>query len=154
MDSKSIILMTVGVLYLSSVSLAQIDCTGKPDGAYGYGCESYTNCTGGVGHIVDCPPDYVFDSIVGTCRPIGEVPPPCGSQEDCSALADGRYPVMPDCRYYYTCQGGLYMGSNPCNNPPDTGDLVFDYAMQICNWIWDVAEPCGTYLPPTVPPRK
>jgi hypothetical protein len=37
------------------------------------------------------------------------------------------------------------MGSNPCNNPPDQGDLVFDESAQMCNWKWDVAPPCGTF---------
>lgn len=31
-------------------------------------------------------------------------------------------------------------------------DLVFDLAMQLCNWRWDVQKPCGTYVPPTLPP--
>lgn len=33
-------------------------------------------------------------------------------------------------------------------------DLVFDLEMQLCNWKWDVPEPCGTYIPPTLPPSE
>lgn len=146
-------LAVCGVLFLAASSNAQIDCSGLPDGVYGYGCRSYTNCTGGRGYIVDCAPGNVFDVQVGYCRPIADVPPPCGSQEDCTTLQDGRYPVMPDCRYFFTCQEGRFLGTNPCNDPPEIGDLVFDLEMQLCNWKWDVQEPCGIYVPPTVPPE-
>lgn len=146
------VLTVCGVLLLATSSNAQVDCTGLPDGIYGYGCRSYTNCTGGRGYIVDCAPGFVFDRVAGYCRPIADVPPPCGSQENCGTLPDGRYPVMPDCRYFFTCANGVFLGTNPCNDPPEVGDLVFDIAMQLCNWRWDVPEPCGIYVPPTLPP--
>lgn len=48
----------------------QIDCTGKPDGAYGSGCRSYTLCEGGKGTIVDCKPfTEAFNHLTGKCEP-------------------------------------------------------------------------------------
>jgi hypothetical protein len=139
------VLLTIScLLCLTGVTWAQIDCTGLADGAYGSGCRSYTNCTNGVGTIVDCSIDTAFSSITHRCEPLSQVPPPCGQLQDCSLLANGRYPVMPDCYYFFTCQNGVHMGTNPCNNPPEATDLVLDVALQLCNWKSAVPPPCGT----------
>jgi hypothetical protein len=124
----------------------QIDCTGLPDGAYGHGCRSYTDCTGGVATIVDCGIGEAFNWNTAKCEPYATVPPPCGDTgNDCTGLADGRYAIRAwNCTYFYTCQGGIFFGTNPCNNPPDSGVLVFDEASQQCNWPYNVAPPCGT----------
>jgi hypothetical protein len=129
------------------VTWAQIDCSTLPDGSYGYGCRSYTKCEGGRGTVVDCPLGEAYNYLSGNCEPYVLVPPPCGALgNDCNGKPDGRYPILAwNCTYYYTCQDNLFFGSNPCNNPPDTGDLVFDEAMQLCNWRWDVPPPCGTF---------
>ena len=50
--------------------VAQIDCSTLPDGVYGIGCMSYTNCTNGQGIVINCEPDYVFDVQKGYCRPL------------------------------------------------------------------------------------
>jgi len=130
-------------------SLAQITCEGQPDGAYGHGCQSYTSCKNGTAEVIYCPlPGFAFDHRTGGCEPASIVPPPCGSIGiDCKDLEDARYAVMPDCMYYYTCNAGIFFGSNPCNDPPDQGALVFDYDMQLCNWKRDVLPPCGDFNP-------
>ena len=138
---------SLGLLFMmmTGVSLQNFDCTGLPDGAYGYGCRSYTRCIDGEGTVIECVPEYAFNPETGKCEPWDRVPPPCGSSaNNCTGYPDGRYPVLPDCTYYYTCSGGIFFGANPCNDPPESGDLVFDYNLQICNWIWSVPPPCGT----------
>jgi hypothetical protein len=145
------------VLCLAVVRIdAQQDCTGHDDGIYGAGCHSYTECTGGVGITKDCPlPDLAYDEEFGGCDDIEDVPPPCGNNRNCVRLngqpvADGKYPdptVGQFCESYFTCTGGVYFGTNPCNAPDAPKDLVFDRALQVCNWRNQVPPPCGTYSP-------
>jgi len=133
--------------------LAQDRCQGLEDGSYGHGCQSYTNCTNGVGRVVDCATGFAFDYRTGRCEPWASVPPPCGSiDNNCNGLADGLYPIYPDCMYYYTCSRQAFFGTKPCNPVPDEGDLRFDFDDQSCNWYWAVLPPCGTYVP-TDPPE-
>lgn len=138
--------VSLGLIFMMMTGVsAQVDCSTMPDGAYGFGCRSYTRCIGGEGTVIECAPEYAFNPDTGMCQPWDLVPPPCGSTENnCTGYPDGRYPVLPDCTYYYTCTNQLFFGANPCNNPPETGDLVFDYALQLCNWYWSVPPPCGT----------
>jgi len=140
----------VGVIsvFLVPTCLAQIDCTDLPDGSYGHGCQSYTNCTGGVEHIVNCDlPTFAYDHRTGKCEYTVTVPPPCGSiDNDCSDKTNGRYPILPECLYYFTCINNVFFGSNPCNADP-SGTLVFDKELDVCNWPFSVPPPCGTRAP-------
>jgi hypothetical protein len=146
---RNLVLVLISVASLAVTSLAQDECHGKPDGSYGYGCRSYTRCVNGTGTIIDCPvPDYAYDYRSQQCELASTVPPPCGDMgTDCSNTADGLYPVLPDCKYFYTCNEGQFLGASPCNNPPDQGDLRFDEDLKVCNWIWAVKAPCGTMVP-------
>jgi len=125
---------------------AQIDCSSVPDGSYGHGCQSYTRCEGGRGVIVDCPlPGSAYDFRTGQCEPAITVPPPCGSVDNnCTGYPDGRYAILPSCTYFYTCVRNTFFGANPCNNPPEQGDLRFDEELEACNWHWAMPPPCGS----------
>jgi len=140
--------------FLAVSSDAQISCVGMPDGVYGTGCLSYTLCQGGSGTIVNCPiPGFAFDWGTEQCEPWSTVPPPCGSiDNNCTHHADGRYAIMPDCTYYYTCNNQIFFGSNPCNSP-NQNDLRFDEEEQVCNWVWAIPPPCGT-APPRAKPKS
>lgn len=133
---------------MACTALAQINCAGMDDGSYGYGCRSFTKCEGGVGTVVNCDTGYAFDYRTGDCEPWSTVPGQCGAiDNDCSDHADGLYASqISNCTYFYTCLGGAFLGSNPCNNPPDSGNLVFDEILQVCNFYWDVIPPCGTLI--------
>ena len=50
-----------------------------------------------------------------------DVPPPCGDNQDCTGMEDGKYPIVEspnpdvvDCGSYYTCDNGVYLGTNVC----------------------------------------
>jgi len=134
------------VAIVADSSLAQIDCTGLPDGAHGWGCRSFTQCTDGKGTVVDCQfPGWAFDHRTGKCEPWDTVLPPCGQTlNNCTDLDDGLYPVLPDCTYFYTCHNGEFLGASPCNSHPTEGELRFDPSLQICNWHYNIPPPCGT----------
>ncbi|ESO04339.1 hypothetical protein HELRODRAFT_172701 [Helobdella robusta] len=127
-------------------TFGQMDCAGKPDGSYGAGCRSYTACKGGVGTLVTCQPDQAYDFDTNQCEPIDSVKPPCGlNSSACIGKPDGRYALQSEqCRWYFTCQEQVYLGANPCNNPPSGTALVFDEVLGVCNWKYDVSPPCGT----------
>jgi hypothetical protein len=155
------ILCVASFAILAVPVLAQDRCAGLPNGSIiGTGCQSYTNCTNGVGRVVDCPVGFAFDSRTERCEPWASVPPPCGSiDNDCTGLDDGLYPIfglenIPDCMYYYTCSRQAFFGTKPCNPGLDTGDLRFDLEDQSCNWFWAVLPPCGTYVPTEAPPSE
>merc|ERR1711976_260512 len=119
---------------------AQIDCSDKPDGAYGWGCRAYTVCRDGVGSEVECLYPDVFNPVTKQCDDISNVGPPCGQLRNCSEKEDGRYAdLYVDCTAYYTCLNGQYFGHNPC--PPG---LVFNEEGQVCDWPYNVPPPCGT----------
>jgi len=145
----------IAVGFLAAPGSAQVDCTGLPDGAYGSGCLSYTRCEGGRGTVVNCQvPGYAYDWRTESCEPWSTVPPPCGSiDNNCTGFEDGRYAIKPDCLYYYTCNGGIFFGSNPCN-APNQSDLRFDEDEDSCNWFWAVPPPCGTAPPRSQPQPK
>jgi len=136
-------------------SLAQIDCSNLEDGSYGHGCVSYTRCEGGRGTIVNCQAGQAFDWRSGVCEPWSIVPPPCGEVDnDCTGREDGKYAIMPTCMYFYTCYLGVFAGTNPCNNPPDQGELRFDETLQTCNYHFAFEPPCGTAEPTTASDRR
>ena len=63
----------------------------------------------------------------------------CGTFRNCEGRDDGRYPdIDRNCRYYFTCYAGKFMGHNPC-----PAGLVFNYALQTCDYITDIGPPCG-----------
>ena len=148
--------VSLGLLFIMMTGVsAQVDCTDREDGAYDNGCSSYTNCTGGVGEVVICPPEWAFDHATKQCEPWETCGSPCGSSaNNCTGHPDNLYAVQPECKYFYTCQNELFIGAFPCNNPPDIGDLVFDYDMQVCNWDWAVLPPCGSMVPPQLKSKK
>ncbi|ELU03005.1 hypothetical protein CAPTEDRAFT_204649, partial [Capitella teleta] len=93
-----------------------VDCTDKEDGVYGWGCWSYTLCTAGEGELIECDDDFVFDEEYMQCRYHLLVGPPCGSYRDCTGMEDGRYADHHvNCTAFYTCNGGIFFGHNPCN---------------------------------------
>jgi len=141
--------------FLAAPGSAQVDCTGLPDGSYGYGCLSYTKCENGRGTIINCPiPGFAYDWRTGECEPAVTVPPPCGSiDNNCTGHADGRYAILPECTYYYTCNNQIFFGANPCNNQ-NQNDLRYDEDEDVCNWVWAVRPPCGTAPPRSRPQPK
>merc|ERR1711976_241201 len=125
---------------LSACAHAQVDCSDKPDGVYGWGCRAYTICQGGNGTSVECTFPDVFNPEIERCDDPGNVGPPCGLFRDCTDKEDGRYAdLFVNCTAYYTCDAGMYLGHNPC--PPG---LVFDEIDEVCDWPYDVLPPCGT----------
>lgn len=63
----------------------------------------------------------------------------CGTFRDCEGRDDGRYPdVDRKCQYYFTCYARKFMGHNPC-----PAGLVFNFALQTCDYITDIGPPCG-----------
>ncbi|XP_048778823.1 uncharacterized protein LOC125682358 [Ostrea edulis] len=119
-------------------------CVGNSDGHYEIGCRSYVKCTGGIGVLHDCPNppalNTVYNAVTGQCDRPDNVARPCGHWQDCSLLPDKRYPDMyTNCTTYYTCHGGTFFGHNFCSI-----GLVFDENLQLCNWPYNVAPPCGT----------
>merc|ERR1719422_819001 len=73
----------------------------------------------------------VFDANTGTCADEASVGAPCGIKKDCSSVADGLYAD--------TDQQGTSFGHNYC-----AGGLVFNEALQTCDWPDDTDPPCGT----------
>jgi len=141
------ILVVVILATVAGPSLAQFSCIGRPDGAYEAGCNSYTRCEGEIATIIDCQVGFAYDWRSQQCEPWITVPPPCGAiGNDCTGYEDGRYPVMPNCTYFYTCNLGQFFGAGPCN-PPGPETLVFDVTEQACNWRFLTPPPCGTFIP-------
>lgn len=63
----------------------------------------------------------------------------CGTFRDCEGRDDGRYPdIDRKCQYYFTCYARKFMGHNPC-----PAGLVFNFALQTCDYITDIGPPCG-----------
>merc|ERR1712227_94597 len=113
-------------------------CVGQPDGSVPvYGCVGYTRCEGGEQEYIDCTPN-VFNPKTLTCDDRANVEPPCGLNADCSKQKDGKY-AADECKAYYTCQNGVYLGHNPC-----PGGLKFNEKLQICDWEFNLPPPCGT----------
>ncbi|ELU06302.1 hypothetical protein CAPTEDRAFT_195795 [Capitella teleta] len=73
----------LAVLFVQEVPAAPqregVDCTGKEDGVYGWGCWSYTLCTGGEGELIKCEDGWAFDDELMRCRIQGLVALPCGT---------------------------------------------------------------------------
>lgn len=65
---KSISCTIIYGVFAAGVS-AQVDCSTMPDGAYGFGCRSYTRCIGGEGTVIECAPEYAFNPDTGMCQP-------------------------------------------------------------------------------------
>merc|ERR1711944_389924 len=113
-------------------------CVGQPDGSVPvYGCVGFTRCEGGEQVYVDCTPN-VFNPATNACDDRANVEPPCGLNADCSKQADGKY-AADECRSYYSCMNGVYLGHNPC-----PGGLKFNEKLQICDWEHNLPPPCGT----------
>ncbi|GFO19889.1 hypothetical protein PoB_004639400 [Plakobranchus ocellatus] len=92
-----------------------MNCTGQPDGNYEIGCRSYTVCTAGKQSIVNCEKDMAYNTDTGRCDDVNNIPAPCGVMKDCSALNNGHYADTDNnCRSYYTCNGGIFVGHNFC----------------------------------------
>merc|ERR1712179_726183 len=103
------------------------DCSQVQDGVYEAGCKSFTVCANGVASIKECAQDQVFDANTGTCA-------------DEASVGAGLYAdTDQQCTSYYTCSGGTYFGHNYC-----AGGLVFNEALQTCDWPDDTDPPCGT----------
>ncbi|XP_061162687.1 chondroitin proteoglycan 2-like [Saccostrea echinata] len=115
------------------------NCVGRVDGVYDAGCRAYTTCKGGVGTITECKQPNVFNRDTNRCDDPANVHEICGTFRDCDGRDDGRYPdVDRKCQYYFTCFAGKFMGHNPC-----PASLVFNYALQTCDYITDMGPPCG-----------
>lgn len=116
------------------------DCTAVSDGVYEAGCKSFVTCSNGVASIKECERNQVYNSATGVCADAASVGPPCGTMKDCTNAADGKYAdTDQQCKSYYTCSGGTFFGHNYC-----AGGLVFNEALQTCDWPADTDPPCGT----------
>ncbi|CAE1266532.1 unnamed protein product [Acanthosepion pharaonis] len=103
-------------LVICSVGLSRsVVCKGKPDGIYEVSCLSLGKCINGKLNRILCPIGEVIDTDVHQCKPMAKVKPPCGKAIDCSQLKDGRHPDYDqNCRSYYTCLAGRFLGHNFC----------------------------------------
>ncbi|XP_070205872.1 chitin-binding domain protein cbd-1-like [Littorina saxatilis] len=116
------------------------DCTKVADGVYEAGCKSFVVCANGVATLKECEQSKVYDAPSGACADEGSVGPPCGTMKDCSKSADGKFAdTDQQCKSYYTCSGGTFFGHNYCAK-----GLVFNEALQTCDWPADTDPPCGT----------
>merc|ERR1711879_205183 len=137
-----VIAMRFAVLLALLPAALCFDCTKVQDGVYEAGCKSFTVCANGVASIKECEQDMVFDANTGTCADESSVGSPCGIKKDCTSVADGLY-ADTDQQYksYYTCSGGTYFGHNYC-----AGGLVFNEALQTCDWPDDTDPPHSAIL--------
>ncbi|XP_019625263.1 PREDICTED: uncharacterized protein LOC109470675 [Branchiostoma belcheri] len=55
-------------------------------------------------------------------------------QPSCDGKPDGMYQDPSDCSRYYTCSAGVLHGPTPC-----LSGLVFNQALQVCDWPYNVA---------------
>ncbi|XP_069135330.1 protein obstructor-E-like [Argopecten irradians] len=142
MESRA---FTTICFFLSSLTavVLSLNCTGKPDGVYDEGCRSYTKCHNETAVVMFCIHGTAYNTDTYTCDDAFNVPPPCGTYRECSALGDGAYPdIDMMCSSYYTCNRGMFFGHSLC-----PGGLVFNQGLQVCDWKLNVSKPCGT-LPP------
>ncbi|XP_060074366.1 uncharacterized protein LOC132554085 [Ylistrum balloti] len=114
-----------------------VNCYGKADGNYEITCHDYTRCHNGLGTHITCPSSQFYNPANERCDTNIHIP--CSIQRDCSGMADKRYADLEThCKSYYTCANGYFLGHNFCNP-----GLVYDEAMQLCNWPVNVVAPCG-----------
>ncbi|XP_033749000.1 chondroitin proteoglycan 2-like [Pecten maximus] len=138
----------ISMICMSLVTLVPVvlslNCTGKQDGVYDQGCRSYTKCDNGTAVVMFCITRTAYNRDTFTCDDAFNVPPPCGTYRECSALDDGTYPdIDMMCTSYYTCNRGQFFGHSLC-----PAGLVFNQGLQVCDWRFNVSKPCGT-LPAT-----
>ncbi|KAK7505935.1 hypothetical protein BaRGS_00002657 [Batillaria attramentaria] len=129
-----------GEVYGYNIHLANVDCTGQPDGVAEIGCDGYIECVAQrmVKHI--CGDDEVFRRDSMTCSPVTEVGHSCTEKTVCMDLLDGRYADPgTSCQSYFTCHGHVFFGHGYC-----PGGLVFNGELQLCDWSSNVLFPCGT----------
>ena len=135
---------TTMIFYLTIALLASAaygnPCAGLENGAVPeWGCKSYTYCLNGSPVQVDCVGDKVYNDAIKACDDITNVGPPCGLWRDCTGKT-GQYADLDlDCKGYYTCNGGYFMGHIMCAE-----GTVFDERDASCTWPYLVPPPCGT----------
>ncbi|KAK3699358.1 hypothetical protein RRG08_056495 [Elysia crispata] len=128
------------VLAILPATVLCMNCTGQPDGNYEIGCRSYTICACGKQNIVSCESGMAYNTDTGKCDDMNNIPLPCGVMKDCSALDNNRHADTDNnCRSYYTCNGGIFVGHNFC-----PANLVFNEENQACDYPDNVRAPCGT----------
>ncbi|CAD5115122.1 DgyrCDS4128 [Dimorphilus gyrociliatus] len=134
------------LLPLFAYTLAN-DCIGKPDGTHVHqACNYYVECRNQQEVPVYCNPPSVYNHVKRKCDNPQNTPPPCGAEEKCDGLPNGRYPLLNlQCQCYFTCQGGTNIGTQCCPN-----NLVWDVFTDVCNWPNLTPPPCGT-KPPEIP---
>ncbi|KAJ8312722.1 hypothetical protein KUTeg_010095 [Tegillarca granosa] len=126
--------------YSGSSRQVPVDCSVLGTGHYEIGCKYYTDCINGITYHRECTKGYVYSNVTHGCVDESTVGKPCGLKRDCTSKPNRKYADhQTSCTSYYTCQNGIYYGHNYCNP-----GLVFDEAMQICNWPVNVPAPCGT----------
>ncbi|KAK3085175.1 hypothetical protein FSP39_025513 [Pinctada imbricata] len=140
------VLLKYKCLYLlKGLASAQV-CTHRGDGVYDAGCRGYTVCKNGTGTVVLCTAPQVFNKATNGCDDPANVKEICGRKRDCNTMDTMRFAdVDRKCLYYYTCFAGKFMGHTPC--PFGT---VFNYDLQVCDFIVNVPSPCGLKPAPTV----
>ncbi|XP_033748036.1 uncharacterized protein LOC117333028 isoform X2 [Pecten maximus] len=114
-----------------------VNCNDQANGNYEITCTKYTECSHGVATVHNCSFNQMYNPETKRC---GAPSVPCNIQRDCNNLDSNRYPDLEtNCTSYYTCHNGVFYGHNFCNS-----GLVYDGSGGICNWPYNVVEPCGT----------
>lgn len=117
------------------------ECFNKPDGTIvNAACQYFETCRNQQPIPTHCVRPRVFNHMKKACDDPINTPPPCGKEESCQNLPDGRYPILNmQCRCYFSCQTGTNMGTQCCPT-----DLTWDVYKSLCNWRHNVPPPCGT----------
>ncbi|XP_071177822.1 chitin-binding domain protein cbd-1-like [Mytilus galloprovincialis] len=144
MEYKPAVLFLIFLCYDVSFSA---DCIGLQDGNYQLNCQTYKACINGTAAVHNCPTppalEIVFNNVTRKCDIPSNVALPCGGYHyDCSSKADGDYAdLVTNCTSFAVCYSGKLAGYQHC-----AANLVFDAAIQTCNWVGRVPPPCGTKI--------
>ncbi|CAK8694457.1 unnamed protein product [Clavelina lepadiformis] len=125
-------------------------------------CNSFYICNGDVPagtspNSVPCPSGLVYNPVAEYCDWPYNVAPPCGTKTFRRVPFDNVGPACPDderyecngvtnivvdsdCTTYYNCDENIQRVC-PSSCPPG---LVFNAANGYCDWVYNVASPCGT----------
>ncbi|KAK7087732.1 uncharacterized protein [Littorina saxatilis] len=127
-------------VYGKTIHNSAFDCTGKADGLAGIGCDGYVECIGQKNVTHFCTLYEYFDRDTTSCIGTTNNHTGCTHFNVCKNMTDGRYPDFEkNCQTYFTCHGKNFFGHQYC-----PAGLVFDQALEICNWATSVPFPCGT----------
>ncbi|XP_052716851.1 uncharacterized protein LOC128189328 [Crassostrea angulata] len=135
------LLSICGLVLVSAYYESAVDdlCLGRDDVIFARSCKTYLKCVNGTAVTFHCDQYMVFNMNSGNCEYAFNVHSPCGVFRDCTKLPDGHFPdTEHKCMRFYTCWKKSFLGFNSCSM-----GLVFNVRKQVCDWPFNVMEPCG-----------